>query len=154
MDASNPLAELKDIHSPDSPSMFPLALGWEIIIGIIVLAILVFIIVAFIKKAKQKRFEKMNLLITEIESNNVLTDHEIIEQSSILLKRIALMKFASDNPQFIAGDEWFNYLQSKTPKFDLSTSALSYMNNVYQIQTLENKDKFFNDLRLWVRNVI
>lgn len=153
MDASNPLAELKDIHLPAEPSVFPLALGWNILLAILAVAIIIGLIIFWIKKAKVKRFMLLNQFICEIENNSELTDNEIIEKISLIFKRIALAKFSSDNPQFINGEQWLDYLQKKTPKQNLKETELKYFANIYQKQYIENKAKFYADVRTWLRSI-
>lgn len=154
MNASNPLAELKDIHLPTEPSVLPLSIGWYIIICLFLGLILISLVRQLMKKSKQKRFNHINSLLIAIEQNNNLTHADIVAECSNLLKQVSMLKFAKENPQFISGTEWLDYLQRKVPKFKLSNSELHYLANIYQKHELKDTAKFFADVRHWIWRVI
>lgn len=154
MDASNPLADLKDIHLPADVSMFPLAPIWYILITILAIAIIFFIIRHFMKQAKLKRFNHINEQIIALENNTNLTDAEVVIEVSTLLKRIAMLKFAAQKPEFLSGKEWVDFLNRTGKTTDFSASHMESLGNIYKNNMFNNKEQFFTTVRVWIRKVI
>ena len=66
MDKTAPTLELRDIHLPDDPSIWPLAFGWWLLI--IIVSILIYVLV---KKWQQLRKQKQLIDLMQIELNNI-----------------------------------------------------------------------------------
>lgn len=155
MDTSNPLAELKDIHAPHAISVWPLAIGWYILIAVALIVVVFFLIRLVRNKQKQRRFDMLNQLLNTIEEHyGVISDNEIIAECSVLLKRIARAKFPNENPQMLVGDEWLSFLDRTAKTQEFSSGYGSCLANTYQRQTLADKDGFFNLIRQWIRSTI
>lgn len=154
MDASNPLADLKDIHLPKDVSIFPLASVWYIIAALITITIIFFVVRSFIKKAKLKRFNNINTQISALENNIKLTDAEIIIETSTLLKRIAMLKFSAQKPEFISGEKWITFLNHTGKTNDFSANHMKVLENIYKNNIFHDKELFFITIRNWVRKVI
>lgn len=154
MDASNPLADLKEIHLPKDVSAFPLAPIWNILIAIIIIAIIFFTIRHFIKQAKLRRFNIVNEQIIAIENNSILTDAEVIIEISNLLKRVALLKFSDKKPEFIYGADWLAFLNMTGKTTNFSHDKMQSLGNIYKNNSLKDKEYFFLVIRNWVRKVI
>lgn len=155
MDTSNPLAELKDIHSPHDVSSWPLAIGWYVLIAIGIIVAVIYLMRYIHKKNKQAHFNQLNELLSAIEANySLISDTEIIAECSVLLKRIAREKFPNENPQMLLGNEWLTFLDRTAKTQEFSAGYGKCLANTYQRQALDNKDEFFNLIRQWIRSVI
>ncbi|MDD3266262.1 MAG: DUF4381 domain-containing protein [Burkholderiales bacterium] len=154
MDASNPLADLKDIHLPTDVSIFPLAPIWYVLISVIIIVIIFLVIRHFVKTAKLKRFNKINVQITELENNIKITDAEVIIEISTLLKRVAMLKFNKKKPEFLYGNKWIEFLNHTGKTTDFSAIHMEGLRNIYKNNIFNNKKQFFTTTRSWVRKVI
>ncbi len=109
------LSGLKDIHAPNHElSVFPLAIGWWILI------ILPFVIYFLVKgiiyiKRTSTRFFALK------EMNNILNNNDNIQmmakEMSILLKRIAIKQITKDSAN-LYGKEWAEFIIEKSRSKD------------------------------------
>lgn len=109
----NSLDGLKDIHFPDiTASWFPPALGWWLLLAIIIclwLGIKLWHILR-IKSLKYISLRELNNIEKNISPKAPL-------ELSIILKRICLVKFKEDNIRDIYGKEWADYINNKGKDF-------------------------------------
>ena len=107
-DAIINLPELRDIHLPvDGVSVFPLANGWWVLLFTLIAIAVIYKIMVFIKRTSAKLYARY--LLRTIKQDTSL--HAAVKISEIL-RRICIRKY----PQAVAlcGDEWINFLNSKT----------------------------------------
>jgi hypothetical protein len=116
MDNTAPTLELRDIHLPSDPSIWPLAFGWWLVIIIICLLIYV-----LIKKWQQLRKQKqlINLLQVELNSINDAYDnhknkHQLASEISELLKRFVRHVLKDNSATSLTGIAWIEYLNKQT----------------------------------------
>lgn len=115
------LPELRDIHLPESVSLWPPAYGWYVII--IALILLYFAHKLYhLWRLKSKKNYALKLLST-------LNTEEVIKSASeisTLLRRICIYRY----PEIVAveGKEWLKFLQTKT-KHKLSESTAELLEN-------------------------
>ena len=99
---------LRDIHLPqDGISIFPLAYGWWVILGVIVLLYLLVKLFILIKKTSAKIYARHLL-------QPLKDDHSVqaVAEMSVILRRICVRKY----PEAVAytGQQWIDFLNSKT----------------------------------------
>ena len=85
------LSGLRDIHLPPLPSVWPLAWGWWALAGIAVL-----ICVAVWLLMKKRRMNAKKYALREIDSlcqKYAEDPHRLASELSLLLKRVALIRF-------------------------------------------------------------
>ncbi|WP_049721553.1 DUF4381 domain-containing protein [Gilvimarinus polysaccharolyticus] len=115
MNPSDPLTQLKDIHSPDAISWWPLALGWWLVI-FVCLAVLAGLILWWVKRRGQRRYlsQAQRELHTLIHAK--LSASEFIEAVNRILKRVALHRNPNSRAGTLSGQAWLEYLdQSVSP---------------------------------------
>ncbi len=152
---TNPLAELKDVHLPAPVSIFPLATGWYIVIGLIFILVAVLIWWQLRRHKKKQQQQEIFSLLKQIEANAVTTsDEKTIEESSILLKRVAVAKFPEQKPQLLFGKNWLQFLDKTGKTSEFTTGSGRYLGEIYQKQQLEDKKAFFALIEKWLRSVI
>lgn len=107
----NPLDQLKDIHLPDPISIWPLGMGWWVLIALIIC--FVALTVWWIKKNQWKRVAKQQLL-----SYEPVASVDYYYQINRSLKQIAVQRFGSQCAQ-LSGPRWLEFLddQLKDPLF-------------------------------------
>lgn len=106
------LNHLRDIHLADPPSWWPLAMGWHIVMGLL-LFLLIWIIVRnwwrwqrlLIKRKVISDIDKLkdSYLRNEQQEN-------ILATISILLKRVALVYYKREQIASLYGEKWLRFL--------------------------------------------
>jgi len=155
MATNNPLSELKDVHLPEAVSVWPLAIGWYIVIGVIILIIAGLIWWQIRQRKKQQQINEIEQLLSAIETKSSFTnDDEIIGECSILLKRVAILKFPEQQPQLLFGSKWLQFLDTTGKTTEFSKGHGMCLGEIYQQQQIENKQQFFALLKTWLRSVL
>jgi hypothetical protein len=116
MDKTAPTLELRDIHLPDDPSIWPLAFGWWLLI--IIVSILIYVLV---KKWQQLRKQKQLIDLMQIELNNInenfkthTNKRQLASEISELLKRFVRHILKDNSATSLTGTEWVEYLNKQT----------------------------------------
>lgn len=133
----DPLASLRDIHLPDAPGLWPLAIGWWIVI----LAILFSLMCFFLWQSKRNRkiqseietditedfSEDLHRIIKDFDNhqNNVL----LVQQVSMLLRKVSMTD--SRNHAAITGNDWLAALDKR---FDTNKFTQQYVKLFQQQQ--------------------
>ncbi|MCC2624555.1 MAG: hypothetical protein K0R14_428 [Burkholderiales bacterium] len=151
MDTNALLSQLKNIHQPNGVSIFPLAPGWYILTVLIICIVGGLLWWIFIKN-KQKRYKlQIYSLLTDIQSSN---SAEMLSDASILIKRVAIMKFPQEAVHTLFGDQWLEFLD-KTGKTNEFTNGVGrQILNIYKTGHIENPDEFFACVRKWLGAVL
>jgi hypothetical protein len=115
MDKTAPTIELRDIHLPDDPSIWPLAFGWWLLI--IIGCILIYI---FVKKWLQLRKQKQVINLMQIELSHInnhyknhKNKHQLASEISELLKRFVRHILKDNSAISLTGAVWIDYLNKQ-----------------------------------------
>lgn len=135
--AQAPTLELRDIHLPGDPSIWPLAPGWWLLI-IIACVVLYFAI----KKLTKFRQQKHMIYLLQSELSNIRNDfkkhnnkHTLAGHVSALLNRFVKYVLNDSIATSLTGKDWINYLNSRVKsevfnKFEVELTQAQYMKNV------------------------
>lgn len=100
---------LKDIHLPPDVSVWPLASGWWLLIGLILFCIVSgFWIYRLLKRRAGLR--AANKLLLAIANDSQQTDQQKLTALSALLRRVALSTAPRDQVASLNGPAWLAYL--------------------------------------------
>ncbi len=137
MDKAAPSLELRDIHLPADPSIWPLAVGWWILIAIaIIVAYLVY------KKWLQRKQLKQTNQLLQVELLSIRENfkqhqdkHRLASDISDLLKRFVRHVLKDSNATSLTGQEWINYLNSRVnsdvfSRYQTELTQAQYVKNV------------------------
>lgn len=114
MNGQDPLAQLRDIHLPDTGGIWPPAPGWWL------LAILcaVGLVVAVILWRRQRRNtawrREARRLMADLEARASKTP-EWFSELNALLKRVARRSHTGQHPQAMSGEQWITFLLATAP---------------------------------------
>lgn len=125
---TDPLSELRAIHTPEPVENWPPAFGWWVLLAII-LATIGYTASKLIKHYKSRRH--LRLAITELEDcyQHTISLHKNEEDNesarnylntlNSLLKRVALIDYPQHNAASLVGKSWLEFLNqtSDTNKF-------------------------------------
>ena len=145
--------QLKDIHFPVSPEMWPPAPGWWVL-ATAVLVVLFWITTRLFKFWQRKRLQKEILKSLE-ELQREHSDEQIrqfLAEVSILLRRVAMMKFPPQQVAALTGKSWLSFL-------DLHGGDGQYSNGVgsvlaagpYARHSEVDKDALLSLARKWIK---
>lgn len=150
--------QLKDIHLPGDPNVWPLALGWWLLIGLA----LILLVMLFLKTRKYLaiRHHKKMLCDEYNDLEKKLTqspDKNLIVETNILLRRLALAYYPEKNIASLTGGDWLNFLDISGKTQDFSRGAGRILIDApYRSGQLENYngDEFIPLIRNWVNQTI
>jgi len=109
------LSGLKDVILGEKPSIFPLTIGWWIVLSIVFIGL--FITFLYVKKRffpspyeyaldELKRIKKQTIMPVEVG-----------KELSKLLKRVAIFKFGREEVSLLTDDEWAKFLRTNGKNF-------------------------------------
>ena len=123
---ASPLDQLADIHLPPAIASFPWALGWWLLLGLIVIALLAGIL--WLRHHRRKTAFKRAALVELAALSATEKDQDFAQQLNQLLRRVALHSYSAKNIAGLSGDKWLNFLyQSCGNKPAFSDAALEAM---------------------------
>jgi hypothetical protein len=129
----DPLTQLRDIHLPDPISIWPPAIGWWLLMAIIIV-----LAIAIRWAIKRHLVYKKRQLMINHELANVLADYKrqgnfqvYIQALSELLKRVAISLRNDSHVAAYSGEQWQQYIKQYT-SVDQKDLCQYFGNNVYQ----------------------
>lgn len=118
MDKATATLELRDIHLPVEPSYWPLAMGWWIVIVLVL--ILVFLLAKKLTKIRQQRqlnhLMQQQLCAVKKDFQQHQNKHQLAIDISTLLNRFVIHVLKDPKASALTGDAWVNYLDSRVEK--------------------------------------
>ncbi|MGM0416201.1 MAG: DUF4381 domain-containing protein [Thermodesulfobacteriota bacterium] len=104
---ADPLAQLRDIHIPDSVSWWPLAPAWWGLGAVIVMALV--LVWLWRRKRRQRYYQRVALRHLERLEEQYQSDPEtLVRELSVLLRRVANLHYPDSVG--LAGREWLEFL--------------------------------------------
>jgi Domain of unknown function (DUF4381) len=149
------LEQLHDIEGIDFISVWPLAIGWWILIGlamVVLCAIAIFVVyrIRFNRSWKKDTFLKLSLLQKNLSES---TARETVITLSEYLRRIALRRFKRNDCAGLVGDAWLKWLALHDPKkFDWEKRGTPLIEAPYAPMHAKLSVDQVNDLIQAVRN--
>lgn len=148
----DPLAQLRDIHTPEAIGYWPLAPGWWLVIGI---SLLLLIGVIFWRKRyrKQTAFKRAaNDKLTEINANTTC-DQAYLQAINHLLKQTALATQARRDIASLKGSDWLTFLdQHNDSQFFSSGEGQVLAQGPYQATPPSfNRESIQKEVKHWIK---
>lgn len=110
--SGDPLAALRDIHTPGMIESWPPAVGWWVLAAVLLIASIAAVIWVLRRwRANQYRREalaEMDLLLSQNKQDH--QDREYLVALQQLLKRVALTKFPRESVAGLYGEAWLQFL--------------------------------------------
>ncbi len=103
----DPIATLRDVHLPPPVSMWPLAWGWYLLAGFIILCMLVsfYFLWKYLRRTAPRRYALKQLHQLRNQANSMA-------QLSILVKRVALAYYPTHQVAGLQGEAWLEFLNA------------------------------------------
>ncbi len=103
--------QIRDVHLPLSPEIWPPAPGWWALAVIAI--ILLFWTISRLRRLRRRNKLQKEILASLNELQRQYSDEQIphfLAEVSILLRRVALMKFPRQQVAALTGKEWLSFL--------------------------------------------
>lgn len=150
--------QLHDIHLPGDPNIWPLAIGWWILMAF-ALILLIYLLLKvrkhlYIKKHKKMLREEYAILEKKLKES---PNKNGIAEANILLRRLALAYYPDTNIASLTGSDWLSFLDTTGKTQDFSRGAGRILIDApYRAGDLENynKDEFIPLIHNWVNQTI
>jgi len=102
------LSNLRGLHVPARPDVFPLAIGWWFL-----LAGIVFCCVLIIFIAMRYCFSQRRLILTELKRiSSIQNTTSLLTEMNNLAKKIAILKYGREKIAPLYEQEWIDFLNS------------------------------------------
>lgn len=147
----NPLAELRDIHLPPPPGLWPLAMGWWLVSGLILLLFVLILVVYIRRYPKIKIKRQARRALNELKNN---PDADLINEVTTLLKRVAISYYPQQEVAHLHGEQWLEFLD-KTGRTRAFTHGVGrfFAAGHYQRRQDINDKTLLKLARFWLRRI-
>ncbi len=103
--------QLQDIHLPESASFWPPALGWWLLLAVLVVLI-AWLIVKTLKRIKQRKyrakiFTKFDVLEKKLKDK---PNNAVIAEINTLLRQLAVTYYPRSKIASLTGGDWLHFL--------------------------------------------
>lgn len=145
---------LRDIHLPNSISWWPLALGWWLLIALVIVLIILSAVV--IKKLLKQTLKKQAIRhLKHIEESFQSSEDgsKCVSDLSVLMRRVVLSQKGFEKSAGVIGEAWLKLLDRslKVPEFSQGVGQL-LVNGPYQSQVEPNEvSELIRLCRKWVQ---
>ncbi|MDH4195639.1 MAG: DUF4381 domain-containing protein, partial [Nitrospirota bacterium] len=125
--SSRPLQELRDVHLPDSISLWPPAPGWWMVFGVVVTGVILFMWM----RAYRRRTKARRLVMAELRSvkHHYDTHHDdqwLVQRLSEVVRRYALAIFPRTEVAGLVGRSWLGFLD-RTGRTNQFTEGVGHL---------------------------
>jgi hypothetical protein len=106
------LSQLRDIHMPEQVSWWPPAIGWWLLLAIMLLAIFAFRFGHRRRKRNAWRrtaLDALQQLRGQYQSDS-LAPQRIVSELSVLMRRVAISRFPREEAAQLSGEAWLEFL--------------------------------------------
>ena len=126
------LHNLNDIVLPASVGWWPLASGWYVLIGILVITLAWFIYRSLLgwRHNRYRRTALQELQLLENSLENPDKRDASLRQIPVLLKRTALSVYPRNRVASLSGESWFEFLNSTVSKPSFSGTTFATLSTV------------------------
>ena len=158
----NTVPQLHDIHLPDNPGIWPLAVGWWILLALLLLIALW----VFLKRRKQLKLKKQRDVIfaklDRLEKHlKEKPSNHVIAEINTLLRQLAVNYYPRARIASLTGAQWLQFLDQSGKTQDFTKGAGRILIDApYQPDDSSgnlnnfNKDEFIPLIRRWVKKVV
>ena len=146
MNSGIDLTGLKGLHYPVAPDFWPLAWGWYVILGIILLIALIIIL-----KRMTSPLTYANKEMKKIQKSAPEKQLKLLSQ---LLKRVAMARYGRESIAPLSEDAWQEFLLASAPKVLTEGEAHQLAYAIYNPNPVPPNKKLFSASQKWIEMVL
>ena len=146
MNSNIDLTGLRPLHFPVQPDIWPLAWGWYVIFGIILLLIII-----IVYKRKNSPLAYANREMKKIQKNSPDKQLKLLSQ---LLKRVAMARYGREAIAPLPEDAWQEFLLASAPNVLTKEEAHLLAYAIYNPNPKTPDKKLFSATRKWIEIVL
>ncbi|MFO8142063.1 MAG: DUF4381 domain-containing protein [Marinobacter sp.] len=123
MNEQDPLAQLRDIHLPETGGFWPPAPGWWLVAALLLISLA--ILVLFWRRHRRNTLWQRQArgLLVDLE-HSASKDSSWFCELNALLKRVARQAFPERHPEAMSGQEWVDFLLETAPNDGIASRSL------------------------------
>ena len=146
------LSKLRGLHIPSKPGIFPLPLGWWLIIICIVLLI---VLICF--GVMQYFQSHTNILIKELRKiKKIQNTKELLIQMNELAKKVAIAKLGREKVASLYGKKWIDFLNSGNKEI-FSEDYVELLHKTLYTKNYQVSDslrgRIIKDYSKWIKSI-
>ena len=146
MNSEIDLTGLKGLHYPVVPSWWPLAWGWYIILG----GILLIALIIFLKRMSSS----LTYATREMKKIQKSAPEKQLKLLSQLLKRVAMVRYGQEAIAPLSEDAWQEFLLASAPKVLTKAEAHQLAYAIYNPNPVTPNKKLFSATQKWIEIVL
>ncbi|ACV27392.1 DUF4381 domain-containing protein [Kangiella koreensis] len=147
------LEQLRDIHLPDDVSWWPLAIGWWVVLAIII-AVITLLIAKAIVQQRRKRYARFALI--ELEDIKHSDNKDWLIQTHQIMRRASLCYFPKSQVASMDTKHWVILLYQTGSDIWTQQNLQLLEEGVYRNPDTidsEHKEQFLQEASLWLNNL-
>lgn len=142
--------QLRDVHTPDAVSWWPLSIGWWVVI-VLVISTLVFSVVKLIKHRKHNAYRK--LAVTELNQHfkhwqQHQQNSDYLQAANAVVKRAC--SHVNNEGLGLSGKLWIAHLNSYCKTDFSNDTEIALTQQLYQEQPNSNINKVHQEINAWL----
>jgi len=106
----NELEKLRDIHLPSEVNWWPLAIGWWILLAVILVTLVLLMRYLKQRRQRQQRLKLLSDALDNLANNTQLDQQQWLAELSTLLRRMVIRLHGRQTTAGLVGEEWLVYL--------------------------------------------
>lgn len=129
-----PVLPLRDIKLPPEPGFWPLAPGWWVVIGLLVI-IAIWLGYLWIRhNRKKRRWQAIDQQLSSIEFNyrQHQNKQKLLTDLSVFLRRFVKFQLQQNHAVTLSGESWIEYLNQLQDNKPFAPYATALSHGVYQ----------------------
>ncbi len=153
---ADPLEQLRDLHVPDPISFWPLAIGWWMVVCVLlVLGAIGMWIIRYRKKMAPRRLALSELTTLKTTFQETQDSVWLMQRLSQLLRRYAIVCFGRQRVAGLTGDSWLRFLddQGKTQQFSSEMGQQAFVAIPYGSKCSVNEGEVVNLVEQWIKHI-
>lgn len=147
------LKQLHDIHLPPALTMWPLAPGWYVVLGMISIAMMACIVGGWrwYQHGKVKRAALRLLRQYEKQYYQTSNAQQASAEINELLKRVALAYFPRQDVAQLCGKDWLLFLNQTSRELDFMPAEAALLRYPYQKEATGDLRPTLHLARAWIQ---
>ena len=154
----NPAAglDLRDIHAAAPPPFWPPAPGWWLLAGLLIAALIVSAVILLGYYRRYRQRQRILAELDRLEQSDSCDAGQFTTALSILLRRVALMRYPRTEVASLNGDAWLRFLDKTGGNDAFSNGPGRVLASApYAVQAAKPADPALLELaRDWIKVVL